>query len=65
MTETDFDKVIRHLRNALKELKKGEHDQLSSFYERDCYSKEEILNKLIEDTKTLKERWESTEMFPE
>ena len=59
MSETDFDKVIRHLQNALKELKKGEHDQLSSFYEKGYHSKEDILNKLITDTKALKERWDS------
>ena len=63
--ETDFDKVIKHFKDALTELEKGEHDQLASFYKEGYHCKYEILNKLIKDTSCLKIRWEMEGDVPE
>ena len=60
--ETDFDKAITHLKDALTELKKGEHDQLSSFYEQGYHSTDEIIKSLIKGAYTTKRRWESEPM---
>ena len=56
--ETNFNLAAGFLKAALTELKKGEHDQLSSV---GTNTIEETILGLIESCYNLKKRWESEE----
>jgi hypothetical protein len=67
LEETNFNRVKAFLKAALTELKKGEHDQLTSALKRmskvrqDSWfmaTYEEAINLIIEGVDIIKERWE-------